>query len=715
MSVLVSRPSLVERPEKIHPRHLEQAAVVYIRQSSMQQVHRNQESTQIQYGLVRLAQELGWAPDRITVIDEDLGLSGASAAGRQGFQRLLAEVALDQVGLVVGVEMSRLARSSRDWHQLLELCARFGTLIADLDGIYDPAHYNDRLLLGLKGTMSEAELHILRQRLLEGKLSKARRGALRFPVPTGYLRSESGDVILDPDDEVQLAVRIVFEEFERTMTLHGTLRAVVAREIRLGVRRRVRPNLGDLEWHRPHRGILSNILRNPIYAGAYAYGRRQIDPRRQQPGRPATGRTSLLPPEQWRVLLHDHFPAYITWEQYEQNQQRLKENRERAPSHAAPRNGSALLSGRVVCGPCGYRMTVQYAKSSNGKTYARYVCGHAAASRGDPVCSSLSASPLDEVVAQWAVSALEPAALELSLRASEQIEEDRRKAQDLWRKRLQRARYEAERAERQYQAVEPENRLVARSLERAWEDKLQAERALQDAHTRETSREPAHLTEQEREVIRSLAADLPALWSAPTTTPADRKEILGLLLDRVVVHVDAQSEVVEVAAFWAGGHETRAQVLRPVAKLTTLRRHAELLGEIRRLRREGYSAPEIARTLNQAGWVTPMQRSPFNERLVRAMIHRYGAPPKGPRRPVSNDPNEWRLAELADRLGMPIPTLYGWLRRGWVRARRRDGQHVILADASELERLRRLRRQGPVSGSRQTHASRCRSRPSRKP
>lgn len=692
MSSIVSLTMVEERPEKIQPRHLEQTAVVYIRQSSMQQVHRNQESTKIQYGLVHVAKQLGWSSDRITVIDDDLGLSGASAIGREGFQRLLAEVALDHVGLIVGVEMSRLARSNKDWHQLLELCARFGTLIADLDGLYDPARYNDRLLLGLKGTMSEAELHLLRQRLLNGKLHKARRGELRVPVPTGYLLQPSGEVILDPDEEVQLAVRTVFDEFDRIGTIHGVLRALKREGVRIGVRRRTRPNLGKLEWRRPQRGMVFNILRNPVYAGAYAYGRRQVDPRRQKPGRPATGRTSLLPPQQWQVCLRDHLPAYISWEHYENNQLHLDVNRQRH-AQAAPRNGSALLAGRVVCRRCGYGMTVQYATSRQGRPYSRYVCRQAATARGEAVCSSLSAARLDEVISELTLSALEPASLELSLRVSEEIEQERRKAEVLWQKRLQRARYEAERAERQYHAVEPENRLVARSLEKGWEEKLESERLLHEEHRRRQELEPRHLTDGEREMIRSLATNLPALWSAPTTTPADRKEVLRLVIDRVLVSVDPQSEYAELVVHWAGGHETRTDMLRPVAKLTTLRRHDELLAEIGRLRQRGYAAADIAEELNQNGWVTPTQRSPFNERLIRAMIYRYGLPEKGPKRPVSDDPNEWTLAELADQLDMPRPTLYGWLGRGWIKTRSARGQHLVSADAAELRRLSDLRAQ----------------------
>lgn len=698
MHAAVPFSAIEARPEKIHRRHLEQLAIVYIRQSSMQQVHRNQESTKIQYGLVRLAQQLGWAADRIDVIDDDLGVSGASAIGREGFQRLLTEVALDHVGLIVGVEMSRLARSNKDWHQLLELCARFGTLIADLDGLYDPSHYNDRLLLGLKGTMSEAELHILRQRLLQGKLHKARRGELGVPVPTGYLRQASGEVVLDPDEEVQLAVRTVFEEFEHIGTIHGLLRALVARGVQIGVRRRTRPDLGRLEWRRVHRGMIVNILRNPIYAGVYAYGRRQVDPRRQRPGRSGTGRTPLLlAPDQWQVCLRDRLPTYISWEQYERNQMRLKTNRDRHPTGGVHRNGAALLGGLLVCGRCGYRMSVQYGKSPNGRRYGRYVCGHTAAVRGEAVCSSLCTAPLDELIAQLALKAIEPAALEVSLRVSEQIERERQKSEALWQKRLQRARYEAERAERQYHAVEPENRLVARTLERSWEEKLEAERGLQEEHRRQREQQLRHLTEKERDTIRSLATNLPALWAAPTTTPADRKQVLRLLIDRVAATVDKGSEWVDVVVQWSGGHETRTQIRRPVGKLVSLARHEELLTEIRRLRGDGYGAREIADVLNRDGWVTATQRNTFNERLIRMILGRYGSVPKGPKRPPSDDVNEWWLTDLAAELDMPLVTLYGWMRRGWLNSRVHYGKHVVIAGPAQLRRLRRLRAQHPSS------------------
>jgi DNA invertase Pin-like site-specific DNA recombinase len=310
---------------KIKSQHLSRKAIIYIRQSTLQQVHRHQESTRLQYGLVDRAILLGWPRSDIEVIDDDLGCSGSTIAGRHGFQRLVAEVGLDHVGMVLGLEMSRLSRSSRDWYQLLEVCAIFSTLIGDLDGIYDPSLYNDRLLLGLKGTMSEAELHILKQRMIEGKRAKARRGELGMQVPMGYCRQLSGIVVKDPDEQAQSAIARVFELFERKLTINGVLSELVAQQIQMPYRVATGINKGDLVWHRPNRVTLSNLLHNPIYAGAYAYGRRPTDPRKKIPGRPATGRT-VAEIEDWEVLIKDQLPAYITWSHYERNVRQLQAN-----------------------------------------------------------------------------------------------------------------------------------------------------------------------------------------------------------------------------------------------------------------------------------------------------------------------------------------------------------------------------------------------------
>ena len=501
-------------PAKIQRQHRERSAIVYIRQSTVQQVERHQESTRLQYALVERAFQFGWARETIIVIDDDLGRSGATIEGRLGFQRLVAEVGLGNVGLVLGVEMSRLARSCRDWHQLLEICALFDTLIADTDGVYDAANHNDRLLLGLKGTMSEAELHILKARMLAGRRAKAQRGELGKPVPMGYVRRPSGDVTFDPDEQAQATIRLVFDLFERFRTVGKVMTYLVEHDIKMPIRVAGGSRKGELEWHRVNRPSLYNLFANPIYAGAYAYGVRPTDRRRQKPGRPGTGRRTCRI-EDAEVFLPDRMPAYISWERYERNRAQLHAN---MASQTGPvRAGSALLSGLLTCGRCGLRMTAIY--NNNGHT-ARYVCHRMKLDYGEPNCQSLKATPLDTMVVRLVLQALEPAAVEASLLVASDLEAERATLEQHWQQRRERARYAVERARRQYDAVEPENRLVARTLERAWEQAL-AEQAQLEAEYQRFQHERLQAPDSaEMAVIRSLAQDLPTTWYAETTTQA---------------------------------------------------------------------------------------------------------------------------------------------------------------------------------------------------
>jgi DNA invertase Pin-like site-specific DNA recombinase len=434
---------------KIQAAHYDRLAVVYVRQSHPQQVLRHQESTRLQYGLAEHAQALGWAKSHVLVIDEDLGKSADSMAGRTGFQRLVAEVSLAHVGIIFGLEMARLARSNRDWHQLLEVCALFGTLIGDLDGIYDPTDYNDRLLLGLKGAMSEAELHVLKQRMVAGKRAKAERGELGMPVPMGYVRRPSGEVVKDPDEQAQAVIALIFEQFERLGTIHAVLRYLVQHQMRVPQRVRFGPSKGELVWRRPNRITLSNLLHHPIYAGAYVYGRRPTDPRRKQPGRPSTGRL-VAKPEDCQVLLHDRQPAYISWEQFARNRRQLEANTQ--ASLGVIRYGPSLLSGLVVCGRCGCRMAAVYNNNGAG---LRYNCAQEMVAYGGAMCQSLTGNPLDAWMSELVLQALEPAALEMSLEVAADVEAQRQRLHQHWAKRLERAAYEVERAARQYHAVEP--------------------------------------------------------------------------------------------------------------------------------------------------------------------------------------------------------------------------------------------------------------------
>ena len=369
--------------QKIRPEHLDRAAVVYVRQSSRQQVLEHTESTRLQYALAGRAVALGWARSQVVVIDDDLGVSAATADSRKGFARLVTEVTMGRVGVVLGIEMSRLARTGRDWHQLLELCSLSGVLLADPDGVYDPGVYNDRLLLGLKGTMSEAELYLIRQRMLSGRLAKAERGELAIPLPIGYVRRPSGEAVLDPDEQAQHVVRLVFSTFARLGTLNGVLRYLAGQQVQLPVRVHSGPAKGELEWRRPTRETLQIMLHNPVYAGYYAYGRRQVEPRRKVPGRPSTGRV-VMDSSEWLVLLPGRLPAYITPEQYEANIARMAANRQTAATPGAPRDGSALLSGLLRCGRCGgHRMTVRYPGGSGAAHPPHnYTCAYYQANYG---------------------------------------------------------------------------------------------------------------------------------------------------------------------------------------------------------------------------------------------------------------------------------------------------------------------------------------------
>lgn len=678
---------------KIENRHLEELAFVYVRQSDPQQVRRHRESTDLQYQLVQLAMQLGWSQDRIVVIDEDLGITAKHIEGRAGFQRLMTEVGLDHAGIIIGIEMSRLARSCKDWYQLLELCALFGTVLADPDGVYDPGNYNDRLLLGLKGTMSEAELHIMNGRLAAGRMNKARRGELFNHAPIGYVRTSSGEMVLDPDEQVQSVVHIIFDKFRELGSLNGLLQYLVHHQILLGFRPHYGANRGQLEWRRPNRPTLQNILHRPIYAGAYCYGRRAVDPRRKIPGRPRTGRT-VVPAKECAVLLKDRLPAYITWERYEANLEKLAENQARAASLGAPREGPSLLGGILTCGKCGCRMIVGY---QGKEAFLRYTCLRRKVDYGEPLCQSLAGKRLEALVSEQVLAALEPASLELSLKAAEDIDKERARLHRHWKQQLERVRYDVERAARQYQVVEPENRLVARELESQWEQSLIKQRQTEEEYARFELQQPSRLSEDEAQSIRALSADIPALWHASSTSPQDQQVIVRHLIDRVTVAVQGESERVDVTIHWAGGFESQHEQTRPVARYDQLTDYPRLVARILELRTDGHTNGRIAEVLNQEGFRPPKRRSTYNAAMVRQLLSR-NLPSKA-NSPSSDDPiplnpDEWLLADLARELNMPTTTLHNWLRRGWVEARKlndRRGRWVLWADEDEIGRLRQLR------------------------
>jgi DNA invertase Pin-like site-specific DNA recombinase len=679
---------------KVLPWHRDRLAAVYVRQSTAQQVQDHQESTRLQYGLAERAAALGWAPSRVLVIDEDLGHSASGADARPGFQRLVSEVGLDHVGIVLGIEMSRLARSGREWHQLLELCALSGTLLADPDGVYDPAEHNDRLLLGLKGTISEAELHLIKQRMWTGRLAKARRGELAVPLPSGFIRRPSGEVALDPDEQVQAVVRLIFELFNRLGTVNGVLCFLADNHIQIGIRAREGPERGELQWRRPSRVGVQNILRNPAYAGIYAYGRSRVDPRRRQAGRPFTGRVRTVR-EDWIVFLPGLLPAYISVEQYERNRQRMEASRSRSQSMGAVRDGPALLAGLVACGRCGARMTVHYQRAAGGKLQPVYMCAREKSDYGGGQCQQVAGSCVDGYVTGLLLAAMAPAALEVSLAAAGQAEAQRAQVDRIWRQRLERAEFAVGRARRQYQLAEPENRLVVRQLEKDWEAALAERQRLGEEYDRFTAARPRRLTAAERQQIQALAADLPAVWNAPTTTGADRKQLIRHLIEQVRITVLGASEKVDVEVTWVGGHRTAAQITRPVACLTQLSYYPQLAARARELAADGCTTAQIAERLNAEGFRPPKRIPAFTPNavtdLLRALgIHRSQVPARRNRPALAQ--HEWWLRDLADHLGMSAITLDAWVRRGWATGYLHPAikRTVVRAGPAEIERLRAL-------------------------
>lgn len=666
---------------KIFNQHLERLAIIYVRQSSTKQVEENIESTQLQYKLVDRAAALGWPRGRIDVIDEDLGISGRSIEGRSGFQRLLAEVALEHVGMVLGIEMSRLARSCRDWHQLLELCAVFGTLLGDADGVYDPRDYNDRLLLGLKGTMSEAELHVLQGRLRAGQLNKARRGEYFSHAPIGYVRADNA-LELEPDEQARHVVQLIFDKFAELGSMSGVRRYLRAHNIRIGVREHRGPDRGQLTWRPVNQATLLGILHHPVYAGAYVYGRRETNPKKVVPGKPSRGRRWASRAD-WDVLLKDKLPAYIPWEQWEKNQEKLAENSLRYGGGGAPR-GTALLAGRVLCGRCGKRMSLCY----SGQSKARFTCDMSRHHWGESQCQSFNARPLHELIERQLLRALSPASIDLSLSAAQRIEADRQQVAKHHRQTVERARYQSELARGRYESVDHQNRLVAAELERRWEAALVEQRQAQETVDRVLQQQPPRLTAEETARIKSLANNIPALWHAQATSGIGRQTIFRALVEQVVVEVIGQSERVTVSIRWSGGFESRHELRRAVAKFEQLESADAIRQRVVALKQQGLTPTAVAARLNAEQFRSASGRL-FTAPIIRQLCRKLRAQGNLQPRSATKSPH-WKLGALARRLGMKSQTLSTWRRRGWVHADR-DGNHWLLwADADELRRLQRL-------------------------
>ena len=612
-----AKPGGTERPAKIHGHHLDRWAIVYVRQSHPQQVQRHRGSAQVQANLHERARAWGWPAERIRILDGDQGCSGSTTAGRDDFAWLLSEIALGHVGLVLGFQINRLAREDEACCRLIKVCAAFDTLLADQDGLYHPHDFNDRLILTIKGFLGGFELHQLQQRMQAGRLNRARRGEWLGQPPPGYVVGPDHKLQFDPDEQVQHVIRLILDQFATLGSVSGVLRYLRHHQIQLPFRPLSGPQRGQLHWHAPQRETLRALLRRPAYAGAYTWGRYAIDPRRATPGQRGHGRVERTPQE-CLVFVPDNHPAYLSWEQYQSNLQRLQQQRRHGPLPGPAQTTTALLAGLVVCGHCHSRMLTHYTRT------LRYECQRQLLDYAGPPCQSFAGESLEQLLREQVLQVVTPASLELSLQAAQECERERAALDQHWQLRLQRARQEADRAFRQYTAVEPENRLVARTLEGRWEEALRAQRTLEEEYHRFQHTQPTTLSAAERTQIERLAHDLPTLWQSPRTSLLDQRQIVRLLVQQVVVWAPASSQQMQVQVHWTGGTVTEHQVRRAVASWTQVEDVAALLEQVRRWQRRGWTAQRIADELNATGHRTPHGKV-FTATTVRQLRSRTAA------------------------------------------------------------------------------------------
>lgn len=641
---------------KVSAEHLKRDAYLYVRQSTLRQVAENAESTERQYALRHRAIAAGWPPERVRVIDRDLGKSGATAAMRDGFQELVSEVALGKAGIVMGLEVSRLARNSADWHRLIELCALTATLILDEDGIYDPAGFNDRLLLGLKGTMSEAELHILKARMRGGQLNKARRGELEMGPPVGLVYRADGVLDLDPDAQVQAAIRLVFETFERTGSAIKTVRFFREQGILFPRRLRSGPDKGELLWALPQHSRILQVLHNPRYAGAFVYGRQRT--RRRPDG---SIRMQTLPRSEWQFVMPGAHRGYIDWDRFEANQQRLLDNSRAygVQRRSGPvREGPALLQGRVLCGLCGERMGVHYSRE-RGRIVPVYVCQESTVRRGGRICQSIPGKIVDPAIGALLIELMTPMTLGVTLAVQRELEARTAETDALRRQHLERLRYEADLARRRFMKVDPDNRLVADALEAEWNEKLRLHSdALTDYERRSRDRIAA-LDAQARQRILDLADQFPAVWNDPRVEPRERKRILRLLVDDVTL---IKTEVITAHVRLRGGATRTLQLDRPVPIAQIRKFKPELVAEVDRLL-DRHCDREIADILNQRGCQT-WEGKPFNLKKIAFIRMAYKLPSRYER---LRRRGMLTTREAALRFGVSKTAVQQWGRQGLIR------------------------------------------------
>ncbi len=676
---------------KISAAHLERRAIVYIRQSSPKQVQVNTESQFNQRALVDRAVALGWPRARVSVLDADLGRSGTSTQGRDAFTQLTADVALGHVGIIFGWEVSRLARNNADWYQLLDLAALVGTLIADYEGVYDPRAYNDRLLLGLKGTMSEAELHMMRQRLNAGRLSKVQRGEYVQHLPTGLVRLPDGQVVMDPDAQVRHVIALVFSTFAEVGSCQRTLRWCKHHGILLPRLQTSGFQRGELLWKQPSASAIYEMIRNPAYAGAFVYGRRPSDPTRRRPGQRATGFVRK-PVTEWLCIRQDAYPAYISWAQWQANQDQLRDNNQRhdaqyQANRGAVRRGDALLAGLATCGACGHRMRVAY------KPSVRYLCDGLSNEFAERMCASLDGPSIEALVVQAFFAALQPAQLDALTALLAQQHQQQAEIQRHWHERVQRATYEAHLARRRYEAVDPSNRLVAADLERHWEACLVALREVEEQVAR-AAQAPAQptLTPEVRTQLAHIAQQLPAIWGGRQISSEHKKLLLRSLIARVILTRTAPDRV-EVKIVWVSGHFTIEHVTPPIWRQADISGYAVMVARIQTLWEQGEKDTHIAAVLTQEGYHSARSGSVSPATVLKIRRHHGWDSRYHRHRLATMVEGQWTIHGLAHELGVDRSWFYRRIYAQTLRAPdvvrvQPYGNYLIRNDPALIARLR---------------------------
>lgn len=666
---------IMQSTQKVTKDHLKRNAYLYVRQSTMKQVLEHQESTKRQYALRQQAKTLGWLLDSIIVIDDDLGQSGASAEDRGGFQRLVAETGMGKAGIVMGLEVSRLARNNADWHRLLEICALTKTLILDEDGLYDPCEFNDRLVLGMKGTMSEAELHMIRMRLRGGRLSKASRGELKTPLPIGYVYDSESHTILDPDKQVQARVRLLFELYRRLDTAGAVVHHFHDEKILFPHRSHSKANKGELTWRplRPHQ--VFSILHNPRYAGAYAYGRQvrvKYPHRREQ--------RIKRPLEEWHTLIPNAHEAYISWAEYEANHNRLKQCRPTNCCNDAnrpPREGHALLQGIALCGICGRRMSVRYHKRLDGSLIPGYICVYNRAGFKTGSCQYITGDKVDSAIGELLMEVVTPMSLEVALNVQQELLRRFEQTDMIRRQQVERAEYEASLAKRRYMQVDPDNRLVADSLESEWNTKLHALHEATKEYERLRQEDLLVLNEQKKKEVLGLARDFPRLWKNPRVSHRERKQMLRLLIEDVTL---VKGQEINIHVRFKGGATRTLSVPRPKLNKT----EPEVINRIDEMLQQ-YNPEEIAAMLNQQGFKTGTGTS-FTRRKIYRIQRRYGLKTH---RQILREKGLLTRKEIANILGIDIKTVTAWRRQGRLKTHTYTDKGALLYEKPDPAKTRK--------------------------